>query len=197
MTPKNRPLEGGVFMLPNDGNAPPLPAKKQHDDSCSPGEKVRDAQKHREQQLSEKEKGKLFDQEKQELRNQGFITENEVYTIDNPEDLRRLVEGRKRASYPDPNNGYPGYPGKAGYPSAAPGDDQQQLIQLLQSGVISEQDVVNNQKALQNIDMNRQVNFQYSSVFIRILNVYCFQYYTTLLTIFIFGIHSNIEQVFI
>jgi hypothetical protein len=124
MTPKTRPLEGGIFISPKAGDTPPLPAKKQYDNSYSPGEKVLDAQKQREQQLSEKEKGKLFDAEKRELHEKGLITEYEVYTIDSPEEeLNRLVEARReRMGNLDPSQGYPGYPGQTGYPEADPGD---------------------------------------------------------------------------
>ena len=158
MTPKDQPLEGGIFMTPGEGNAPPLPAKKQFETDNSPGGKILDAQKHREQQLSEKEKGKLLYEKKKELWKDGFITEDELYTINNPDELQELVEARKRNMKPD---AYPmaGYSNRANYPGRSDDDiNQQQLMQLLQSGVISQQDVINDEKALRNLDMNKQVN---------------------------------------
>ncbi|XP_028391696.1 LOW QUALITY PROTEIN: uncharacterized protein LOC114516423 [Dendronephthya gigantea] len=136
MTPKDHPLDGGVFVSRNDSNAPPLPAKKQPSDDSAPGGRVRDAQKNREQEISEKKKAAAFDEEKQEFHRQGLISEKETLTIDSQDQLHRIVEERKRS----------GYYGQAEYPRTSAADDlnDEQLRQLMQSGVLTEQDLINN-----------------------------------------------------
>lgn len=222
MTPKNHPLSGGIFISPNERNAPPLPAKKQYSDEMQcPSARILDAQKDREKQLSQKEKAKLFDEEKQDLYNKGIITENEIYEISSPAELRNIVEARQTYAHPNknsysagfPNTAYPGtnpyssgqtgypgvtnashgyfgqdngylgqtgysplpnsaqvypdfgiqgnqpYPGSAGYPrtKASDGLNDEQLAQLLQSGVISQQDIINSEKAQKDLDINKKV----------------------------------------
>ena len=138
MTPKDHPLDGGVFVSRNDSNAPPLPAKKQTSDDSVPGGRVLDAQKHREQEISDKKKALAFDEEKQELQRQGLINKDEVYTIDNPNELHRIVEDRKRWMSGNYDQG--GY-SRAG---AAGNLSDEQLKQLVKSGVLTEQDLINN-----------------------------------------------------
>ena len=226
MTPKNRPLDGGIYRSASGGGSPPLPAKKSDSVEYSPGGRILDAQKDREQQLTEKEKAKLFDEEKQELCRKGFITKEEIYTIQNRESLNELVEARKRmaqgystygypgqagyptsgypgqAGYPTsgysgqagyPTSGYPGppaysafAPGQAGYSAASPGEDlnPQQLQQLIEAGVLTKQDIINDQKAQKDFDKDRQVEVTYLIVFSYIDRI-------TLLTIFI--LYQNVN----
>ena len=61
--------------------------------------KPSDLKKKPREQLTEKEKAKLFDEEKQELCRKGFITKEEIYTIQNRESLNELVEARKRKDF--------------------------------------------------------------------------------------------------
>ena len=174
MTPKNRPLDGGIYKASHEGSTPPLPVKKSGSDEGSPRGMIVDAQKNREQQLSEKERGKMFDEEKQELWRKGLITQDEIYNIQCREVLNETLAARKRMSQGYSASGHPGhagysgysghagystssYPappafsasGRAGYSAAKPGEglDPQQLQQLLEAGVISEQDIINDKKA--------------------------------------------------
>ena len=131
--------------------------RRKREIAADDGYRIVNAQKQREKQLSEKEKGKLFYKEKQELHEKGLITEGELYTIDTSEQLHRTVEGRKRGTRT--NDGYhiPRYSDQTGYPGQH-GEDVNQLMQLLQSGVIDQQDVINNEKALKDLSMDRQVS---------------------------------------
>ena len=192
MTPKNRPLDGGIYRSASGGGSPPLPTKKSDSVEYSPGGRILDAQKDREQQLTEKEKAKLFDEEKQELCRKGLITEEESYNIQSREILDKLVEARKmtlsyqtyghpgQAGYPTsgypgqagyPTAGYPGPPayfasgpGQAGYSAASPGEDlnPEQLQQLIEAGVLTKQDIINDQKAQKDFNKGRQVDLTYS-----------------------------------
>ena len=191
MTPKNRPLDGGIYRASHEGSTPPLPVKKSGSDEDSPRGIIVDAQKNREQQLSEKERGKMFDEEKQELWRKGLITHEEIYNIQSREVLNETLAARKRmtqgysasghtgqagysgysghagystSSYPvPPAYSASGYPGQPGYSAAKPGEglDPQQLQQLLEAGVISEQDIINDQKAQKDFGKDRQVNVEF------------------------------------
>lgn len=108
-------------MSRKEVEAPPLPAKKQHDDKDSTGGRILNAQKLREQELSEKEKGQKFFEEKQEMLKKGLITNDELYTIDTRDELLKKTEARKRF-----------------------GDHDEQLLELLQLGVINQQDLIDN-----------------------------------------------------
>ena len=194
MTPKNRPLDGGIYRASHEGRTPPLPVKKSDSDEDSPRGIVVDAQKYREQQLSEKERGKQFDEEKQELCRKGLITQDDIYNIQSREVLNETLAARKRltqrysaSGYTGPA-GYSGYsghagystssypappaysasgsPGQAGYSAAKPGEglDPQQLQQLIEAGVISEQDIINDKKAQKDFGKDRQVNLAFFNI---------------------------------
>ena len=237
MTPKNRPLDGGIYRSASGGCSPPLPAKKSDSVEYSPGGRILDAQKDREQQLTEKERGKLFDEEKQELCRKGLITEEESYNIQSREILDKLVEARTRmaqgystygypgqAGYPTsgypgqagyPTSGYPGLagyptsgysgqagyptsgypgppaysafaPGQAGYSAASPGEDlnPQQLQQLIEAGVLTKQDIINDQKAQKDFDKDRQVE---------VTNLIVFSYIDRIILLTIFILYQNVN----
>lgn len=127
MTPKHVPAK-----------PPPLPPRKipqdlvtnpnDVDSKVQPGGRVVNAQKSREQELSEKEKAKKSYEEKYNLMVSGKITEEEFY---NPDLLSRrnidaLLPGDTKSV---PNSGL----------------SDEELKQLLQAGVISQEDLVNNE----------------------------------------------------
>lgn len=181
MTPKNHPLHGGIYKAGPGGGSPPLPATKSDSVEYSPGGRILDAQKNREQQLTEKEQAKLFDEEKQELCRKGFITQEQIYTIQTRENLIEVVEARKRMTQGYPTFGYPGqvgysafeYPGspayfasgsgQAGYSAASVGQDMdpRELQQLIDAGVLCEQDLINDKKAQKDFNKDRQVDLTY------------------------------------
>lgn len=193
------------------GNVPPpLPPRQMTQSMYSP--KIIDAVKQREQQLSEKEKAKLFDLEKQKFFSEGMITKDETYTIQSSEELNTIVKERKRTkelyelhggenylgrehysggeNYPGREH-YPGgelYSGKQSYRShiadydpnllkehyggafhpgvlnishgfskPGVGSDQDQLTQLLKSGVIDQNDVTNHEKAQRELEQRKKV----------------------------------------
>ena len=126
MTPKNHPLEGGIYAVPKD-QPPPLPARHSASGSTQPGGHVLNAQKSREQELSEKEKGKKLSELKLNLLQSGQITKDEYYNT-------ALLEERgfdmARLNEPQPNR-----------PS-----EEQVKRGLLQAGVITQDDIDNNDR---------------------------------------------------
>ena len=126
MTPKNLPLEGGIYVVPKD-QPPPLPAKHPASGRTQPGGHVLNAQKSREQELSEKEKGKKLSKQKLHLLQSGQITEDEYY---NPVLLEERGFDMARLNEPQPNRS----------------SEEQMKQQLLQAGVITQDDIDNNDR---------------------------------------------------